>query len=116
MRAGLGAVIMLALLVHSCNSDRIFENNREFPDRSWKTADSVLFDFAILDTTRTYSLYYNVRNTIDYPYARIFVMYSLNDSTAELSARLLNNDLFDQKTGRPFGDSGLGDIYDHRFP
>ncbi|HWA35726.1 MAG TPA: hypothetical protein VG737_16400, partial [Cyclobacteriaceae bacterium] len=34
----------------------------------------------------------------------------------EISKKLVFNDLFDEKTGRPLGDSGLGDLYDHRFP
>jgi len=104
------------ILIISCDSGRVYENYSEFPDRTWKTPEKVRFEFAIPDTTLTYSLYYDIRNTIDYPFARIFVMYQLVDSSNnELTAKLLNNDLFDQKTGRPFGDSGLGDIYDHRF-
>lgn len=76
-----------------------------------------VFEFNIPDSAQTYSLYYNVRNSLDYPYARIFVTYALYDSTGkELSKKLVYHDLFDEKSGRPFGESGLGDLYDHRFP
>ncbi len=27
----------------------------------------------------------------------------------------MNEQIFDQKSGEPLGDSGLGDIYDHQF-
>ena len=64
-----------------------------------------------------YNLFMNLRNSLDYPYARIFVNYDLlkQDST-ELNKKMVAEYLFDQKTGKPFGKSGIGDIYDHQFP
>jgi gliding motility-associated lipoprotein GldH len=110
-------LLLSVTLLVSCDDNRLYENNVEFVDRSWKVIEEPRFEFSISDTTLRYNLYYNVRNTLDYPYARIFVIYHLYDSTGkELSKKLVYNDLFDQKTGRPFGDSGLGDVYDHQFP
>ncbi len=101
----------------SCDSRRIYEDNLEFKDRTWKVTEEVRFNFTIPDTARRYNLYYNVRNTLDYPYARIFITYHLYDSTgSELTKKLVFHDLFDQKTGRPLGDSGVGDLYDHQLP
>ncbi|MBY0435860.1 MAG: gliding motility lipoprotein GldH [Cyclobacteriaceae bacterium] len=101
----------------SCSDNRVFEDNTEFDDRTWKVTDEPRYTFAITDTALKYNLYYNVRNSLDYPYARIFITYHLYDSTGrELSKKLVYNDLFDQKAGKPFGDSGLGDLYDHQFP
>lgn len=101
----------------ACSDNRVFEDNTEFDDRTWKVTDEPRYTFTITDTALKYNLYYNVRNSLEYPYARIFVTYHLYDSTGrELSKKLLYNDLFDQKTGKPFGDSGLGDLYDHQFP
>ncbi len=100
----------------SCDSNRLYEDNVEFADRSWKVIEEPRFEFSVSDTTTRYNLYYNIRNSLDYPYARIFITWHLYDSTGkELSKKLIYNDLFDQKTGRPFGESGLGDLYDHRF-
>ena len=105
-----------ALLFCACDSSRVYEYNKDFKDRSWKVKDTAVFDFRIKNTAVKYNLYYNVRNTIDYPYARLFIHYSLTDSLGNvLSKKLINNDLFDQKTGQPNGTSGLGDIYDHQF-
>ena len=101
----------------SCDNQRVYEDNMEFSDRTWKVTEEPRFDFTISDTTARYNLYYNVRNSLTYPYARIFVTYHLYDSSGrEITKKLVNNDLFDQKTGRPFGNSGLGDLYDHQFP
>jgi len=101
----------------SCDSNRIYEKNIEFEDRAWKVMDEPRFEFLVSDTVQHYNLYYNVRNSLDYPYARIFITYHLYDSTGkELNKKLINNDLFDQKTGEPFGESGIGDLFDHRLP
>jgi gliding motility-associated lipoprotein GldH len=114
---GLIAPAIFVLFFVSCDSNRIYEDNAEFRDRAWRVTDEPRFNFTIPDTARRYNVYYNVRNSLDYPFARIFITYHLYDSNGfELAKKLVFNDLFDQKTGRPFGDSGLGDLYDHRFP
>ncbi len=104
------------LFLAGCDSNRVFEDYKEFSDRTWKVNDPAVFEFQIKDISRKYNLYYNVRNTVGYPYARIFVQYSLKDSTGtELTKKLASNFLFDQKTGRPLGRSGLGDVLDNQF-
>ncbi len=104
------------LLLAGCDSNRVFEEYTEFSDRTWKINNPVSFEFEIRDTSKKYNLYYNVRNSLDYPYARLFVQYALRDSSGtELSKKLVSNFLFDQKTGRPLGRSGLGDVYDNQF-
>ena len=101
----------------SCSDNRLYEDNHEFNGRSWMVAEKPAFAFVIPDSIQQYSIYYNVRNSLDYPYSRIFVTYHLYDSSGvELATNLVYNDLFDQRTGQPFGESGLGDLYDHRFP
>jgi len=104
------------LLLAGCDSNRVFEEYTEFSDRIWKINNPAGFEFEIKDTVKKYNLYYNVRNSLDYPYARFFVQYALLDSSGTvLSKKLVSNFLFDQKTGRPLGRSGLGDVYDNQF-
>ena len=58
----------------------------------------------------------DIRNSIEYPYARLFVNYQLKgQDSVSLSKELISVYLFDQKSGKPFGTSGIGDIYDHQF-
>lgn len=110
--------LFLGLLVlAACDPHRVFEKNQEFESRSWKINEPVTFDFAIDDTTQRYNVFLNVRNSLDYPYSRLFVNYELQAPTqASLDKRLITEYLFEPKTGKPFGTSGLGDAYDHRFP
>jgi gliding motility-associated lipoprotein GldH len=107
---------LILFLLSSCDSNRIYEDNVVFKDRTWKLAEPAQLEFDIADTTQRYNLYMDVRNSLDYPYARLFVNYNLVDPTGkELSKKLISEYLFDQKTGKPNGSSGLGDIYDHQF-
>ena len=110
-------VIVFAIALTGCDQSRLYEDNSDFKDRTWKLSEAPEFEFTIKDLGKRYNLYYNIRNSLDYPYARLFVQYTLQDSTGrELSKKMISEFLFDQKTGQPLGSSGLGDVYDHRFP
>lgn len=111
------SIVAISMVWFSCDSKRVFEDNIEFRDRNWKIAEPVQFEFQIVDTTRKYNLLMNIRNSLDYPYARIFVNYNLQKKdSSSLNKQMIAEYLFDQKTGKPFGTSGIGDIYDHQFP
>lgn len=110
-------VTFLALTLYGCDESRVYEKNRDFENRSWLVNDSAEFEFEIRDTISRYNLYCNVRNSLNYPYSRLFITYSLLDSSGqEFQKKLAEAFLFDRTTGKPFGSSGLGDIYDQRIP
>jgi gliding motility-associated lipoprotein GldH len=107
---------LLGILFLACDESRVYEQNADFEERYWLIGDKPEFEFTIDKPADKYTVYGNVRNTVSYPYARLFFTYYLLDSTgAELEKKLVGQHLFDSKTGEPFGTSGLGDIYDHRF-
>jgi len=109
--------LLCALALIGCDAKRVFEDNVEFHDRGWPVNQPAHFTFQITDTTLRYDVSLTVRNTLDYPYARLFVNCDLRTADgASLTHQLTTCNLFDQKTGAPFGESGLGDIFDHRFP
>ena len=108
--------LSVSIIVTSCNSNRLYEDNVEFSDRTWKINEPVQLEFVIQDTTIRYNLYMDVRNSIDYPFSRLFTNYRLADpGGAEISGKMLSEFLFDQKTGEPIGQSAIGDVYDHQF-
>lgn len=54
---------------------------------------------------------------MDYPVSRLFVNYQLSDKgNINLSSKMISGYLFELKTGKPLGSSGIGDIYDNQFP
>jgi len=110
-------VFFAFLFTIGCDTSRIYEQHVDFEEKAWMIGDKPRFDFEIKDHTQNYNLYYTVRNSLDFPFSRIFVSYTLRDSTsAELKKDLLSGFLFDQKTGAPHGDSGIGDLFDSKFP
>ena len=116
MRAFFGFTI-LAISFFSCDGNRVYEKNTDFHSRHWLVSERPEFEFQIKDTLQSYNLYCNVRNSLDYPFARIFITYYLQDSTGvALEKQMVRQLLFDDKTGEPQGESGLGDIYDHIIP
>lgn len=115
MRSIPGFAIIIVLFF-SCDDLRVYEKNEDLESRHWLVDEKAEFEFDIPDSLQTYNLYCNVRNSLDYPYARIFITYYLRDSTgAVLEKDMVQQMLFDEKTGEPFGDSGLGDLYDHQI-
>lgn len=109
-------LVGLVFMLSSCDSNRVYEDNIEFKDRTWKTTTPAELEFEVSDTAQSYNLYLDVRNSLDYPYARLFVNYHLVDPNGTVVKKeMLTENLFDIKTGEPNGRSGLGDVYDHKF-
>ena len=99
----------------ACDKSRVYETNQDFKNGIWKSTDTLRFDFNIADTSKRYNVILNVRNTIDFETVRLFINYNLADSNKVLRTRLIEQNLFDRKTGEPFGESGLRNIYTHHF-
>lgn len=114
MRVAMSIFFCTALLI-ACDDSRVYEKNLDFENQAWMSGHKPDFEFMIKDTTSTYNLYFNLRNSVSYPYSRVFFTWYLQDSIGMvLQKDLVSHMLFDPKTGKPHGTSGLGDIYDHR--
>lgn len=110
-------ISLLILACSACDNTRLYEKNTDFNKRYWVVTDTPSFDFEIQDTASKYNLYMTLRNESDYPNSNIYFTFYLNDSTGStLEKKLTAEFLFDKKTGRPLGSSGLGYIYEHKFP
>jgi gliding motility-associated lipoprotein GldH len=112
----LSALWISVIFLTGCDGTRVYEQITDFAQRQWVISEKPEFEFVIDNTNEKYNLYLNVRNSVSYPYSRFFFTYYLHDSTGvELQKNLMGEFLFDAKTGKPFGKSGIGDLYDHRF-
>jgi gliding motility-associated lipoprotein GldH len=109
------AVILALLTLFGCDSKRVYEKNIDFSDKVWASRDIKTFTFDIPDIENGYNIYFNVRNTMDYPHYNLYISYQLKDSLNQIIHEELKNvNLFDPKTGAPFGQSSLGDIFNHQ--
>jgi gliding motility-associated lipoprotein GldH len=108
--------LLLSFLVVACNDPkRIYEENIDIKDYEWSEKKALLYKFQIPDSSRKYALMYNVRYTNTYPFYNLYIKYFLLDSAGkEITQKLQGMNLFDPKTGTPYG-SGVGDISDYRI-
>lgn len=109
------ALLAILALLNCCDNSRVYEKNNDFANRQWLVSEKPAFEFEVAKD-QPYNLYCNLRNSLTYPYSRIFITYTLKDSVgSELKSEMINSFLFDDKTGKPQGNSGLGDIYDQQL-
>ncbi len=110
-------VLMLVLLViiTACDSNRVYEDFNDMEEAFWHLDSVQTFNFEIEEIERSYNLMATFRNASSYPFYNLYFQYTLQDSTGSVIRQELKQvDLFDPKTGEPFG-SGLGDLFDHSF-
>ncbi|WP_026135706.1 gliding motility lipoprotein GldH [Nafulsella turpanensis] len=106
-------ILMFAGL-YACDEQRVFEQNIDIADHTWHKDSVLQFKTEIADASIPYNVYYNIRNGVDFPTQNLYLRIEVQDSTGRVLTSDLNNiELFDPKTGKPYGD-GLGDIFDHQ--
>jgi gliding motility-associated lipoprotein GldH len=111
----IAALILIGTGLLSCNPNVIIDDYHKFDDYAWLIKDEQKFTFKIEDNALKYSILYNIRHALQYPYYNLYVTYELKDASGKvLSTRLQELALYDAKTGEPLGD-GLGDIYDRQL-
>lgn len=110
------ALCLMGLLLWACGDNRVYEQVIDFENQEWIITDKPSFEFEIDDINSKYNVFSDIRNAVSYPYARFYFTYYLQDSTGvEIQKKLMGEYLFDAKTGKPKGKSGIGDLYDHRY-
>ena len=73
-------LIIIIFVLAACDEKRVFEKNLEIDSKLW-IADSVLeFQFNVPKLSEKYNVYFNVRNTVAYPFENIYITYTLNDT------------------------------------
>jgi gliding motility-associated lipoprotein GldH len=101
-------------ILSACTGSSDIKEIRDFKGNEWEIAKKVTFTFKIADTLKTYNFNYLLRNSISYPYYNIYLNQSLVGPDGKvLSASMDEIILFNEKTGKPYGD-GIGDIFDNR--
>jgi len=107
-------LLICGFVLFSCDTNRVLDDNRDFDEAFWHKDSVVSLEFEIEEVGSAYNIYANIRNAQNYPFYNLYYKYTLSGSEGgELEQALENINLFDPKTGEPYGD-GLGDLFDHR--
>lgn len=102
------------LLLFSCDTHRVFEQNVTIPSEGWDVKNKIKLEVEITDTIQPTNFYVNVRNADGYPYSNLFLFIKTVFPTGEQSNDTLECVLADEK-GKWLG-RGVGDIYDNQIP
>jgi gliding motility-associated lipoprotein GldH len=108
-------IILLSFFsLSACDtSNRVYEQNIDIENNNWRINDAKEFRFQITDTTKTYQVYFNIRNALFYEYYNLYVNATLLAPDGQkLHNKLHEMYLMDKKTGEPLG-KGAGDLFDH---
>ena len=108
-------LLFLVVFISGCKETGDFKEIREFEKGEWYLAHKQTFEFDIKDVSKTYQFNYLLRNSISYPFYNLYLQQKLVDSTGnEISSSLDEVLLFNEKTGKPYGD-GSGNLFDCRI-
>jgi gliding motility-associated lipoprotein GldH len=106
-------VVACALLLSSCESDVIFEENKRIEQGVWKAVDGAHFEFETNDTTTLHNFYINLRNREDYPFSNIYFFVEMEFPNGKKSVDTVECSLAD--AGGKWIGSGSANLYDNRF-
>jgi gliding motility-associated lipoprotein GldH len=69
-------LLLVAVLLFSCDKKRVFDEYKSVGS-AWNKDSIVTFDLPVLDSTKRYDLYVNLRDNDNYKYNNLFLIVSL---------------------------------------
>lgn len=107
-------LVLLTAFVTSCKKKAVVEDYRTLKHASWNQDTALVFDINIPDPKKVYDLSFTVRNEGRYAYSNLWIFVTITPpSGKELS------DTVELTLAKPSGEwlgSGLGDLYDRKYP
>ena len=101
------------LVLSSCDSSRVYDQNTEIPDYIWDKDNPIYFDVDIQDTVSLHNVYVNIRNAGGYGYSNIYLYLDTKYPNNTISRDTIECILADD-AGKWLGD-GSGDIWDNQI-
>ncbi len=113
MKTLLLSLSFFSIVLVSCDSRRVFDENVTFRDNIWERSNLIKFSVPIKDTVAPHNVYINVRNSEGYPYSNLYLFIHSTFPDGKKYTDTLECTLADA-TGKWLG-SGAGDIYDNQI-
>ena len=105
--------LLFAILLFSCDRNRIFEENYAVDKGIWNNQNKIRFNVPITDTLIRYNVYLNVRNSMNYPYSNLYMFMDTYFPDGKIARDTIDCTLADYD-GRWLG-SGVGSVKFSRF-
>ncbi|MBZ4044037.1 MULTISPECIES: gliding motility lipoprotein GldH [Flavobacterium] len=71
-----GILFLAAILLFSCDKKRVFDEYKSVGS-AWHKDSIVTFDLPVLDSTKRYDLFVNVRDNNNYPFSNLFLIVAI---------------------------------------
>ena len=71
-----GILFLAAILLFSCDKKRVFDEYKSVGS-AWNKDSIVTFDLPVLDSTKRYDLFVNVRDNNNYPFSNLFLIVAI---------------------------------------
>ena len=105
-------VLLMVLIVVSCDSNRVFDQYKSMPNQ-WHKDSIVSFKVSPPDTINNYNLFVNLRNTSAYKYSNLYLVIELNYPNGKTL-----KDTLEYRMAAPDGTflgSGFSDIKENKL-
>lgn len=107
-------ILILTIFCCSCDSTRIFEENKTIENNIWSSEYLPNFQVEITDTSTVMNVFINIRHNAHYPFSNLWLFVKTIDSEGHLQLDTLEC-MLAAKDGKWLG-SGLGNIWDIQIP
>lgn len=107
-------VIVILIVCASCRKNVVYQSYQRIKGSEWQQDSVLKFYLDIPDSTRIYNLSLNVRNEGQYPYSNLWLFVKIIPPKGKVL-----NDTIELILAEPSGKwlgSGLGDLYDRKYP
>ncbi len=104
--------VFFAVLVSSCDSNRVFDEYRSVPDQ-WHKDSIATFYVTPPDSTSRYNLFVNLRNNNDYRFSNLFLIVEMNFPNGKVL-----KDTLEYQMAAPNGEflgEGFSDIKENKL-
>ncbi len=105
-------IVVVAFI--SCDSGRVFEENRSFLNETWHKDSTLVFNVEITDTIAVYNIFLNNRITRQYEYSNLYLFVD-----TELPNKQQLRDTIECLLRNPAGKilgKGFGNVWSNKIP
>jgi gliding motility-associated lipoprotein GldH len=113
-RYSFGFILILSILLLSCNSNVVYTDSKAMADETWKIMDIPAFKVPITDTLNSNNVIFTIRNGSSFPFRNIYLFVSTTSPDGKTITDTLQYNLADEK-GNWYG-KGFGDIHELNLP
>ena len=113
-RSSVSLILILSILLLSCNSNVVYTDSQAMADETWKLMDIPDFKVPVSDTLNSNNVIFTIRNGSSYPFRNIYLFVTTTSPDGKQLTDTLQYNLSDEK-GNWYG-KGFGDIHELNLP